>query len=181
MKALVKSLITHFCNERIRSRNFSFIFWISYNSSTTLLWGKDRLDNGRGIRNWKEIYIFYISVDPRNTFVYLTGREGKGLWGKKEERVHEKCRKCDWNGQIFWTFPWIFPTLYRMFRTSFSDKNDIFRLKSMIFCILHVCFWTCLVVEYFKYSSIESKKVTCYIRNIILWNIILYFTIKFYC
>lgn len=177
MKVFVKySSITHFCDEKMRFTRSLFIFPYNSenNSSTTFSWRKDRLDNGRGIRNWKEIYLLYRGWSGTPLYIWQ-GKKGKGLWRKKGERVHEKCIKYDWNEQIFWAFPWIF----QLFITSFLVPvlaSDIFRLKSVIFCIWHVCFGINVVVEYFKYSSIESKKVTCYIKMLffeILFSILL--------
>jgi len=80
-----------FCNEKMCSTRNLFIF--SYNSennsSTTFSWGKDRLDNGRGIRNWKEIYLLYRGWS--GTPLYIWQRESrKGFEGRKKRTKNVK-------------------------------------------------------------------------------------------
>lgn len=101
-------------------------------------------------------YIFYIAVDPEHLCIFDREKGEKGFWGKKEERVkHEKCRKCDWNEQIFWAFPWIFQSFITLFLRHFS-ASDVSRLKSVIF-FLFLNFRGGRI--YFKRSSTESRKV----------------------
>lgn len=128
-------------------------------------------------------YISFISRLIRGTPLYIwQGERGKGFEGRRKKECTKNVESAIETDKYSERFPEYFQLFIALFRTSFSDKNDIFRLKSVIFCILHVCFWTCVVVEYFKYSSIESKKVTYEILSfeILFYTLLLNF-VKFYC
>lgn len=61
-----------------------FSYNLENNSFTTFSWRKDRLDNGRGIRNWKEIYLLYRGWYGTPLYIWQ-GRSVKVFEGRKKK------------------------------------------------------------------------------------------------
>jgi len=96
-----------------------FSYNLENNSFTTFSWRKNRLDNGRGIRNWKEIYLLYRGWCGTPLYIWQ-GRSVKVFEGRKKKRCSKNVKSIyDWNEQIFWALSMNISVLYHFcFRLS---------------------------------------------------------------
>jgi len=106
-------------------------------------------------------YIFYIAVDPEHLCIFDREKAEKALKEERNERAYGKCRKYDWNEQIFRAFlsEYFSPSsLMFQFCTSFSERHFL-RLKSVVY-ILDLARLFLNLVEYFNTYQLKIIKIT---------------------